>query len=384
MAKVSIKRRVGYERADGRAALYAVVNINRDKIRIPLDIAVTSSEWDPISERVKGRSQESKDKNLIISNAKAKISDILVRSRLTGNALTKDSFLSQYRKPGETMNFNEFADQHLTQLKSAFQPETMRHHKAALKKLADYSPGLQICDITPEWLQTYARYLRKHYDNNLGTIRKNMCVIRMHYYAAMRAGKVENNPFTVYKIPTAEPRVVYLTEEEFNSLTALYNSGNLAKNEQDVLRVFLFMTFTGMHISDARALQIEQIVNGEIHYRRIKTHVRVIMPLSKPAAKLVEYYKAGRQRGNLFRNLPTDQAINRVLKRVCGRVNITKPVSAKAGRHTFATLYYKKNSGDLGTLSKLLGHTSVTTTMIYAHIMRDSRVAGVSAFDDML
>lgn len=384
MAKVSIKRRVGYERADGRAALYAVVNINRDKIRIPLDIAVTSSEWDPISERVKGRGQESKDKNLIISNAKAKISDILVRSRLTGNALTKDSFLSQYRKPGETMNFNEFADQHLTQLKSAFQPETMRHHKAALKKLAEYSPELQICDITPEWLQTYARYLRKHYDNNLGTIRKNMCVIRMHYYAAMRAGKVKNNPFTVYKIPSAEPRVVYLTEEELNSLTALYNSGDLAKNEQDVLRFFLFMTFTGMHISDARALQIEQIVNGEIHYRRIKTHVRVIMPLSKPAAKLVEYYKAGRQRGNLFRNLPTDQAINRVLKRVCGRVNITKPVSAKAGRHTFATLYYKKNSGDLGTLSKLLGHTSVTTTMIYAHIMRDSRVAGVSAFDDML
>lgn len=384
MAKVSIKRRVGYERADGRAALYAVVNINRDKIRIPLDIAATSSEWDPISERVKGRSQESKDKNLIISNAKAKISDILVRSRLTGNALTKDSFLSQYRKPGETMNFNEFADQHLTQLKSAFQPETMRHHKAALKKLAEYSPELQICDITPEWLQTYARYLRKHYDNNLGTIRKNMCVIRMHYYAAMRAGKVKNNPFTVYKIPSAEPRVVYLTEEELNSLTALYNSGDLAKNEQDVLRFFLFMTFTGMHISDARALQIEQIVNGEIHYRRIKTHVRVIMPLSKPAAKLVEYYKAGRQRGNLFRNLPTDQAINRVLKRVCGRVNITKPVSAKAGRHTFATLYYKKNSGDLGTLSKLLGHTSVTTTMIYAHIMRDSRVAGVSAFDDML
>lgn len=384
MAKVSIKRRVGYERADGRAALYAVVNINRYKIRIPLDIAATSSEWDPISERVKGRSQESKDKNLIISNAKAKISDILVRSRLTGNALTKDSFLSQYRKPGETMNFNEFADQHLTQLKSAFQPETMRHHKAALKKLAEYSPELQICDITPEWLQTYARYLRKHYDNNLGTIRKNMCVIRMHYYAAMRAGKVKNNPFTVYKIPSAEPRVVYLTEEELNSLTALYNSGDLAKNEQDVLRFFLFMTFTGMHISDARALQIEQIVNGEIHYRRIKTHVRVIMPLSKPAAKLVEYYKAGRQRGNLFRNLPTDQAINRVLKRVCGRVNITKPVSAKAGRHTFATLYYKKNSGDLGTLSKLLGHTSVTTTMIYAHIMRDSRVAGVSAFDDML
>ncbi|WP_297606781.1 site-specific integrase [uncultured Alistipes sp.] len=384
MAKVTIKRRNESERADGRAALYAVLNIERIKIRLPLDIAVTSAEWDPVTERIKGRGQEVKDKNLIISNTKAKISDILVRARLTGESLTKDGFLALYRRPAETLNFVDYARRHLDELKTALQPQTLRHHKAALKKLEGYNAALQISDITPEWLQVYAAHLRKHYDNNPGTIRKNMCVIRMHYYAAMRAGKVRNNPFDVYKLPAADPSVIYLTEEELNSLAALYNSDILPENEQDVLRFFLFMTFTAMHISDAKTLQIEQIIGGEIHYRRTKTHIRVNIPLSKPAAKLVEYYQAGRVRGNLFRNLPTDQAFNRIIKRVCMRVGINKPVSAKAARHTFATLYYKKNSGDLGTLSKLLGHTSVTTTMIYAHIMKDSRVAGVSAFDDML
>ena len=384
MAKVTIKRRNESERADGRAALYAVLNIERTKIRLPLDIAVTSAEWDPVTERIRGRGQEVKDKNLIISNAKAKISDILVRARLTGETLTKEGFLALYRRPGETMNFVDYARRHLDELQTALQPQTLRHHKAALKKLEEYNAALQISDITPEWLQVYAAHLRKHYDNNPGTIRKNMCVIRMHYYAAMRAGKVKNNPFMVYKLPAADPAVIYLTEEELNALTSLYNSNTLPDNEQDVLRFFLFMTFTAMHISDAKALQIEQITGGEIHYRRIKTRTRVNMPLSKPAAKLVEYYKGKRGRGNLFRDLPTDQAFNRTIKKICQRVGITKPVSAKAARHTFATLYYKKNSGDLGTLSKLLGHTSVTTTMIYAHIMKDSRLAGVAAFDDML
>lgn len=384
MAKVTIKRRNESERADGRAALYAVLNIERTKIRLPLDIAVTSAEWDPVTERIRGRGQEVKDKNLIISNAKAKISDILVRARLTGETLTKEGFLALYRRPGETMNFVDYARRHLDELQTALQPQTLRHHKAALKKLEEYNAALQISDITPEWLQVYSAHLRKHYDNNPGTIRKNMCVIRMHYYAAMRAGKVKNNPFMVYKLPAADPAVIYLTEEELNALTSLYNSNTLPDNEQDVLRFFLFMTFTAMHISDAKALQIEQITGGEIHYRRIKTRTRVNMPLSKPAAKLVEYYKGKRGRGNLFRDLPTDQAFNRTIKKICQRVGITKPVSAKAARHTFATLYYKKNSGDLGTLSKLLGHTSVTTTMIYAHIMKDSRVAGVAAFDDML
>lgn len=98
MAKITIKRRNESERADGRAALYAVVNIERTKIRIPVDIAVTSDEWDPIAERIKGRGQEVKDSNLILSNTKAKISDILVRARLTGETLTKERFLALYRR----------------------------------------------------------------------------------------------------------------------------------------------------------------------------------------------------------------------------------------------------------------------------------------------
>lgn len=384
MAKVTIRRRNESERADGRAALYAVLNIERIKIRLPLDIAVTSAEWDETAERVRGRGQQVKDWNLIISNTKAKISDILVRARLTGETLTKDSFLVLYRRPGETMNFIEYARRHLEALKTALQPETMRHHAAALRKLESYNPRLQIAEITPDWLRVYAAYLRDKHHNNPGTIRKNMCVIRMHYYAAMRAGKVKNNPFEAYRIPQADPTVVFLTEDELNALIGVFRSDKLDEGETDVLRFFLFMCFTAMHISDARSLQIEQIHGGEIHYTRIKTRTRVNMPLSVPAAKLVEYYKEGRLRGPLFRHLPTDQAFNRIIKRICRRIGINKAVSAKSARHTFATLYYKKNNGDLGTLSKLLGHTQISTTMIYAHIMKDSRVAGVSAFDDML
>ena len=105
--------------------------------------------------------------------------------------------------------------------------------------------------------------------------------------------------------------------------------------------------------------------------------------MSAPAAKLVEFYSAGRYRGNLFLKLPTDQAFNRLIKRVAKHANIFKAISAKAARHTFATLYYKRNN-DIATLSRLLGHTSINTTMIYAHTMKDMRVAGVHAFDDFM
>lgn len=384
MKKVTIRRRDDYERADGRAALYAVLNLERTKIRIPLDIAVTTKEWDAASEHVKGRGKEIQDWNLIIDHTKAKISDILVRARLTDETLTKESFLALYRRPGETMDFNEFADRHLEEIQGGLQPQTIRHHKTALKKLKDFAPALMISEITPDWLRVYAAHLRDIHHNNPGTINKNMCVIRMHFYAAIRAGKTKSNPFESYRLPTSEPDVVYLTEEELQTLTSLYHREELPENEQDSLRFFLFMTFTAMHISDARALQIEQTKNGVIQYRRKKTHTRVSIPMSKPARELVDYYKGQRRRGNLFLKLPTDQGFNRLIKKVCDHAGIDKNVSAKTGRHTFATLYCKRNSGDIATLSKLLGHTSINTTMIYAHIMKEDKVKGVSVFDDML
>ena len=76
----------------------------------------------------------------------------------------------------------------------------------------------------------------------------------MHFYAAMRAGMVKNNPFNVFKLPAAEPSVVFLTEEELNLITDLFHSGDLPENEQNALRFFLFMTFHGnAHLGCSRS-----------------------------------------------------------------------------------------------------------------------------------
>jgi len=144
MAKISIKRRKDFERADGRAPLYAVFNIKGEKIRIPVEIAVTAAEWDEDAEQIRGRSSDVKDKNLIISNVRSKISDIFVRARLSGESITKASVLAMYRQPDDGGSFISYAFRHLEELKDGLQPETIRHHKAALKKLEAHAPNLRI------------------------------------------------------------------------------------------------------------------------------------------------------------------------------------------------------------------------------------------------
>lgn len=135
MQKIQVKRRDKSERKDGRAQLVAIVHTNGQKIRIPVGIAVTKTEWDEAKECIKGRSASVNDRNLIITNVKAKITDVLVKSRLTGEAITQQSFNRLYRSEGNENDFYNFAINRIDEMKTVLSYGTIRHHKAVLEKL---------------------------------------------------------------------------------------------------------------------------------------------------------------------------------------------------------------------------------------------------------
>ena len=385
MTKISImRRRDAASKKDGKAPIVAVFTISGEKIRYPIGISVTESEWDAKRCRVKGKGGAVDDQNLLIEQTRSKISQIFVKFRLSGAPLRKLNFLKEMKKFGVAEDFNSYALESFGEYRRSIGEETAKNHSSALMKVREYSPTLGFDELTSDWLKGYVRHLRETKGNALSTIRKNISVIRFYCERAYRDGKMEQRPFDDYRVKSEKPTVVFLKEEELERLTALFRSKTLADSRQDILRFFLFMVFTGMHISDAKSLTIEQTYDGRIVYRRQKTGTSVILPLSQPAAKLVDYYAAGRSRGRLFRNMPTDQAFNRVIKIICRSVDIRKPVSAKTGRHTFATLYLAKNPGDISTLSRLLGHTNIETTMTYVHTLREDKEKGVSVFDGML
>lgn len=379
MAIISIKRR-SEERRDGSAGLYAVFHLNREKVRIPLNLYVTACDWDAEAEKIKGRGFLVHDQNLIIENVRSKINDVLVRARLAGISLNKEMFFTIYKQPNNACSFINFAQHRLKQNRRALACNTWRQHKSILKKIEDYRPELQFLEITPEFLKLYVAYLRR-IGNGDATIWKNMTVLRGYILAAVRAGYIINNPFEAFRVKRASPNIVYLTEDELKRLVDLFQGDELDVKEKVVLRFFLFMAFTSLHIGDARAVKIENIYHNELHYVRQKTRMKVSVPLSEPAKKLIYYYKGNRKSGVLIQGLPSDQQINRTLKTLCNRVEISKQISAKAARHTFATLYYKKNKGDLATLSNILGHSSLAMTMVYAHINQENREQGIHVFD---
>lgn len=390
MKKISIYLRKDVSRGDGTSPLYAYVNLPAGTARFPIDVWVTPKTWNSKEQFIKGNSKEIEDLNLIISNAKAKISDILVRARLSNEILERSEFISRYRKldgggfiSSDSEYFVDFARQNLKEISSSLAYGTWLRRKGIIDKIEKYDPRVTFRQMTPEWLRQFAAHCRNFHNNAPGTIKKNMDTIRLFVKVALRKGLVQDDPFEHYKAPIHHPAVSFLSENDFKKLVKFRKSSLLSGNEEAVLDAFLFMAFTGMHYTDTKELLIEDIRNKTIHYRRQKTGTPVNVPLCNPALEFVKKYSGERTNGPLFPEFPTNQSVNRLIKIVAAKAGVRKVVTAKTARHTFATLFYKKTK-DIGTLSRLLGHTSVKNTMIYTHIMEDDLVNGIAVFDDMM
>ena len=106
------------------------------------------------------------------------------------------------------------------------------------------------------------------------------------------------------------------------------------------------------------------------------------MPLSNEAKNYLPS-KELKERNDLVFTLPTLWATERIITDWVKEAKITKHVTFHCARHTFATLMLTQGA-DLYTTSKLLGHTSVKTTEIYAKIVDQKKVEAVNLLNGLL
>jgi integrase len=106
----------------------------------------------------------------------------------------------------------------------------------------------------------------------------------------------------------------------------------------------------------------------------------IVVPVSSALDKVIKNIVGNRKQGIIFENLPADQTMNDYLKEIAKALGINKSISHKAGRHTFAT-YYLKKTKDLTSLKEILGHSELRETLIYAHVLDESKQEGITCFN---
>lgn len=201
---------------------------------------------------------------------------------------------------------------------------------------------------------------------------------------AVREGLMDKNPWnrleTIEKIKKPESKREYLTIDEIRSMIATDCPNEFVK------RAYLFSCFTGLRISDVRNLRW-----GDIYHENGQTFVSVVMkkttkplyiPLSKQALKWIPNKDSDNSSDRVFGNLVNYGNVNENLKKWAEAAGIRKHISYHTSRHTFATMMLTLGA-DLYTVSKLLGHSSVKHTQIYARIINRKKDEAVNLADSV-
>jgi integrase len=169
-------------------------------------------------------------------------------------------------------------------------------------------------------------------------------------------------------IQEQETRREFLTVEELNTLAAT------PCDREDLKRAALFSALTGLRHCDIQKMQWKELQmvgdQARLNFTQQKTKGVEYMPISPQALELCGEPRTPNQL--VFEDLPDPSWISRPLKKWLETAGITKKVTFHGFRHTFATLQLSSGT-DIYTVSKMLGHTNVKTTQIYAKVVDEKK-----------
>lgn len=259
------------------------------------------------------------------------------------------------------------------------------------KILLTFRPNVRLSEIDKQFCLDMIDWFRNTYINKrTGTTigartADTYCQrFRTALNEAVREGLIDKNPWnrleTIEKIKKPESKREYLTIDEIRSMIATDCPNGLVK------RAYLFSCFTGLRISDVRNLKW-----GDIYHENGQAFVSVVMkkttkplyiPLSGQALKWMPEKGESTSDDYVFGNLVNYGNVNENLKKWAEAAGIRKHISYHTSRHSFATMMLTLGA-DLYTVSKLLGHSSVKHTQIYARIIDRKKDEAVNLADSV-
>lgn len=160
--------------------------------------------------------------------------------------------------------------------------------------------------------------------------------------------------------------------------------------DDELIKVSMWlMYYAGLRISEATNLLLKDVIlendGGWLKIRNAKGGRFRRVPIAPPLASILKDYMTWRVESDKF--LATKRikelrpgTIQIKLKEARERLGWSASITPHVLRHSFATEVYSK-SKDILSISKLLGHSDLTTTMIYAHLHDDSIVNAVNMLD---
>ncbi|WP_075604089.1 site-specific integrase [Saccharicrinis aurantiacus] len=377
------------------------LTVNSKRIEFSVLKKIPTNSWDKKKETITHHYKDYRKSNSYINHIRSNITENYRQLTLDKEPITpiilKNKFFGILDQGNTLKSLIEY---HYNTQSSQLSSGTLKHYKTTEKYLLEFLDKIRQVDnislkkIDYRFVNEFEAFLRSYevisLTNKLShnVVMKHLIRLRKMLNLALKMEWIEKNPFLAYKVTYTK------TEREFLSTTELIKLKTycFTSSSHELVRdLFVFSCYTGIAYSDLITLRPENLIigidgNQWISTKRKKTNVAIHIPLLPEAKEMLAKYADHPKAQRFCRLFPTitNQRINLYLKQIAEICGIKKNLTFHLARHTFATTITLANGVPIETVSKLLGHTSLNTTQIYAKVLNDKIGADMSALNEKL
>ena len=371
---------------NGELPIYLRISVNTDRAELSMHSTIAESSWDNRSGRAIGTTKKSRDINAFLESTRSTIFEHYKYMREVGAELTANSIRNSFlgikeEKPRKTVL--ELYQEHNEKIKKLinidYSYETIKRYGTSLNHTRNFikhkykKDDLYFTDLNYEFVADYEMYFKTVRNCSHNTALKYIKNFKKIVNLAISIGEINSDPFAGYKLRFKKVDRGFLSEVELNSLIKKKFS---IKRLEQVRDCFLFGCFTGLAHADLKSLSPKNIVIGTdgckwIKINRQKTDIQSSIPVLDVTQQLIDKYKNDPycQLHNVILPVASNQKMNAYLKEIADLCGIKQQLTSHLARHTFATTVTLNNDVPIETVSKMLGHSSINMTKIYARLL---------------
>ena len=383
-------KRSGLDKS-GKAPIMGRITVNRTMAQFSSKLSCTPELWNPRESRLNGKSKEAVEINAKIDKLLLAINsafDSLLERKMDFDAkAVKEAFQGSVETQ---MTLLRRLDIHIEDMQSRIGIDvakssmstyiyTRRYLGEFIKKRFKVE-DLAFGQLNEHLAYEFQEYVLKDKGLAVDTARHYLAILKKICRLAFKEGHSEKRYFVNFKLPKENrkaPRA--LSREDFEKIRDLEIPAsrvthNIARD------LFLFACYTGVPYADAVSITDDNIYTDDngalwLKYLRKKNEHLGRVKLLPEAIALIEKYRSN-ERKELFPMIHHPN-LRRHMKGLRDLSGIKTDLVYHMGRHTFGSLITLEAGVPIETISKMLGHTNLTTTQLYA------KVTPKKLFDDM-
>lgn len=368
------------------APIYARITVNSKRCEVSVKRKISLSQWNSGKGMAKPVSAENKQLNSYLEQLRKMMvesyQDLVLSKQVVTSEAIKNKFLGL---DISDMTLCKLIEYHNTNCKETLRWGTLKNYFTTKKYIELFlkekykTTDIYLTSLNYKFLIDFEYFLRKyspddyHKSMENNTVMKHIERLRKMIKMAIRYEWLEKDPFISFQQKFHRVERGFLSEEE---LKRIEEKEFLIPRLQYVKDLFVFGCYTGLAYIDLIQLSPGNIQIGIdkqywLYTNREKTDNPVRIPILPVAMDIINKYKADMKaivQNRLFPNI-SNQKLNSYLKEIADLCQINKNLTFHLARHTFATTVTLTNGVPIESVSKMLGHSKISTTQIYAKVI---------------